>query len=230
MVASLIKLLFPARCACCGAVAGGSDVCVRCKEKITYINPPVCELCGSELKRCGCKNRKYAFDRAVSAIVYEGAVRNGIRRFKFEGKVAAGRFFADEMLRVISREYGDVKFGLLLAVPMSKLSLKRRGYNHCDILCGHISKKTGIEFDRRALTKLRESRQQHTLSWRERMTNLSGVFRADSKKVAGKTVLLADDIMTTGATLSECARAIKNAGAKEVFCVSAAMTELNRIN
>ncbi len=98
-MAGLLGLLFPRRCACCGQIIREEAVCDRCRERLRYVEPPICKRCGSALSDCHCENRRYAFDRAVAAMVYADAVKDGIKRFKFNGRTAAGRFFAEEMIR-----------------------------------------------------------------------------------------------------------------------------------
>ena len=218
--------LFPRRCAYCGAVIESSRFsCDECEKKLKRIEPPVCTYCGRNREKCNCNKKQNHFKSVAAPFYYEGIARRGLTRMKFNGKTYAAEAFSEEMLRTVENRYSDVKFDLMASVPMTKKQMKKRGYNQSELLSQMISKKLGLEYNPDLLVKLYEISPQHTLKGKERYGNVFGVFDVSAPEaVKGKTVLLCDDIKTTGATLNECAKILKINGAAEVYCICAAMT------
>lgn len=204
----LIFLLFPARCLWCGKPVAPEDFfCRACKGEST---PP--------------KPRQFTLERsrqvleARAPVPYLGGIRETLHQYKFRGKKGyagqLGRLAAGQAL-----EFGAA-FDAVTYVPLSKGSLRDRGYDQSGLLAGKIAKALEIPL-LPLLEKTRETKRQHTLGRAERLANARGVYRA-KPEAAGRTLLLVDDIVTTGATLCQCADALYEAGALRVYAICAA--------
>ena len=227
-VSHLLSLLSPKGkvCACCGAdLYGHPYFCERCLTLLPFNNECICSKCGRAtpqpcLACLECKANMPAFDAARSAFRYEGDVVRLVKKFKTGGQWLAAPF-ASRMAGFFGREFAEADF--LVHVPMTAAAQKKRGYNQSFLLAEELSARTGIPHERELLVKTRETPPQKELSRRERAENLAGSFRVHERaKCRGKTAVIVDDVLTTGATVSACARALKGAGAKRVWAVTAA--------
>lgn len=225
-VKAFLKSLFPQRCAYCGKViSADSFACENCKKSLSRIDGKICFGCGRETDYCSCRGEKYFLSQAAP-FYYEGVARNGLHRFKFRKGKQNAEAFCEEMAETVSKRYADVKFDCIVAVPMTKKSVRQRGYNQIDILCRGLEEKLGVRYESGALIKLYETRKQHGISLILRRGNLTGVFEVPNPEtVSGKTVLLCDDISTSGETFNECAKMLWLNGAKDVRCISVALTK-----
>lgn len=236
---SVIKLLFPDRCIICGDVTENNalKICKSCKELVRFTkDTECCRICsvpvekGETLCTC-CKTHRRYFVKNASAVVYEGAVRNTILRFKFEEKPFYYRGLAELIAAAVCERFKGVRFDMIAAVPLHKDRLKERGYNQAGLMAKYLSKKFSLPFADKELVKIRHTAAQSTLaSADERFKNVKGAFAAAKREVfKGKTVLLTDDIFTTGATLNEVSKVIMNSGAKCVYTATAAAVAEKRV-
>ena len=231
----LLNILFPPKCVFCGGMMEpGADgfICRRCRRNLPYTAEHICcARCGKpvasfgEKKLCAdCMKAPPRFVRCVSALEYTGNVRRSVLKFK-NGKPEYAKTYAELLAVVVGAMYGGVNFDALVAAPISPKRLKRRGYDQTARLSAEISARTGIPYIPGVLEKIRETPPQSSLNRNLRETNLNGAFRAaKADKIAGKTLLSVDDVMTTGSTLNECAKVLKAAGAKDVYAVTLATT------
>ena len=216
--------LFPRKCPLCGSLLKPNErICGKCSDNVVYIQPPVCRRCGRQIFDCTCRGESFSFSRCVSPFVYTKAVRNGIHRLKFRSVPESADYFGLFMTSAIRREYSDIRFDLVLSVPMHSADIHRRGYNQAELLAKSVSKRINVPTGSHILVKRVQNNTQHTLSRAERRSNVKGVFEVTRPHlVAGKRILLCDDIITTGSTLDACAAELLKAGASEVCCVTAA--------
>jgi len=191
--------------------------CAPLAEKRRPISIRRC-VSGADGGRCG--KRRRAFERCVSPFYHKGAAQNGIYTLKREGYVVTVAGFVGEMAEVVRREYGGIPFDLVTAVPLHKRELAERGFNQAEKLGRALAERLGLPYAT-VLTKITVTAPQKELKAVERSGNLLGVFDVCGA-VSGKTVLLVDDVITTGATLDECAKMLKIFGAAEVYAVTAA--------
>ena len=212
------RLILTNRCRLCG--------------KVIAIKGTLCENCDPEKQRIDKKAlllHTYCvkdFDRHTSPFYFDGDVRTGIHNLKYSGYKMYSEFFADEMVKVIERDFSDEKVDFFTCVPITKRKKYIKGYNQCDFLIKLISKAFGEKATPNLLVKIKETPNQVSLSRKERLTNLRGAFKVNEKyDVKGKTILLCDDVVTTGSTLSECAKTLRKAGAKKVISVTASMKD-----
>lgn len=217
--------VFPRRCLYCGMpIMPEQNVCDDCRENLPRIEAPICLLCGHQKADCICKQHKLKFNAVCAPFYYEDAVRTAVYRYKFENKDFLAADFARDMLKTVRREYAELQFDSVTYVPFTKKQMRTREWNPGETLARALAAELGLPC-RALLEKLYETESQHMLSARERTGNVFGVFEAcNLENVQGKTILLVDDIKTTGATLSECAKMLKLGGANSVYAVTFAVT------
>ncbi len=224
----LKELLFTTKYHCLSCkreIKEDTVLCEKCRKDFKLIdNAKACKLCGAEIFGEGdycldCKGKVVHFKRNYAAFPYVGAVRKTIRRFKF----LSGKYLHGFLSECLERKYADIEenIDLITFIPMTKKARRKRGYNQSELLAKGLSEKVGIDLVE-LLEKTRETKQQVGLNFRERQENLRGCFKCNAK-IKGKTVLVIDDVCTTGATLSEAAKALKRAGAKEVITLTVAV-------
>lgn len=216
--------LFPERCIFCDeAIPALTLCCDRCRSDIEVIHPPLCVFCGMSKTDCSCKRHRHRYDRIAAPFYCDGAIYQGILRLKRRDDPLAIDYFADQMAAVVRREFHTQQPSLITAVPMMTDAVYDRGYNQSILLAQSLAKRMNIPF-RAVLTKLYATKPQKSLHAWQRAGNVLGVFDVtDGAAVCGKTVLLVDDVLTTGATTDECAKMLKLYGADCVLCVTAAI-------
>jgi len=229
VMSQTLNLIFPRKCVACKAlIPYGSgfyrDVCDDCKVKLPLIRGKACSLCGRETRLCCCTGQAMQFSRLCAPFMYDGICKDMIRRFKFYKHPEHAVFFARITADVIQKEYGGLSFDLLVYVPLSKERLAQRGYDQTECLTANLSKILRIPYSKTALVKTVDNQTQHTLDKEARALNVLGVYMADKSLVKDKRILLIDDISTTGATLNECAKTLKLAGALSVHAAAIALT------
>ena len=227
LVWRFLDALFPPFCCNCGEL--GYELCPKCITKITLIDQQkICPICGdysNKARNCQkCQKSRPFFDQVRSWGEYSGVLRNVIRKFKFDHGIGLTRFLSDPSIEFI-RSWGLI-IDHIVPVPLSNSRLHERGYNQSALLATSVSRSLHIEIKHRALTRVKETLSQVGLNSKERQDNVLNAFYADRTIHRNKSVLVIDDIATTGSTLNECAKALKNAGAREVFCYTVAKTPL----
>ncbi|MGQ9485074.1 MAG: ComF family protein [Desulfosoma sp.] len=238
-LAWLADQVFPPQCAACGSMGGlgsGSPWCPECLDAVPWILSPLCPSCGRPYDRteampdhlCGeCLQGHYRFDAARSAALYEGAVRRGILQLKFGGRLhwapALGRLIAHHAPTRALLDQCD----LLVPVPMHLRRVRRRGFNQAALVARFAARSCSRPVHLSLLRRTRFTRPQTRLSRAERLRNVRGAFEVvDERAVRGRKVTVVDDVFTTGTTLSECADALKGAGAAWVGAVTVARVVL----
>lgn len=207
----------------------GGSFCPECERKMPYNDGYVCKKCGRALKEdypvcVECKRSLPEYTAARSAFSYEGDVVLLIRKFKTGAKYLA-RPFADLLAEAFFKHYGFAD--IILSVPMTKRALKRRGYNQSELLAKELSARLSVAYNGEMLVKTRDTEAQKFLTVRERAKNLAGSFRVcDRKGCKGKTVLIVDDVLTTGATANAIAKALFSAHASRVLVLTVASVPL----
>ena len=213
-------------CACCGKdLFSDGHFCEKCLEDLPFNLGFICNKCGRAIGEdypvcLECKAHMPAFDAARSAFLYEGEIVRLIRKFKTGAKYLADAFAENMYLHALS-DFADADFAV--CVPMTAGGEKRRGYNQSAVLAERVCSRAGLSFEEGVLVKAKETPAQKSLSFRERTENLKGAFRVhERKKCAGKNILIVDDVLTTAATGSAVAAALKSAGARKIYLLTAA--------
>lgn len=220
----LIAIFLPERCAFCGCVVAPYDtICEACQREISVITPPICRRCGHHKADCLCRGKRQHFDGVTAPFYYADAVRAGILRLKRRDDSLAIDTFAVYMARAVQREYEDETIDGICFVPMTKRRLQEREYNQGELLAKALGKQLQLPV-MPVLAKLYDTAMQKKMAFRIRRSgNVLGVFDVMDESVRDKTVLLVDDVLTTGATLNECAKMLKLYGAKRVLVVTLAI-------
>ena len=203
-------------CNSCGAeVFNGEYFCKSCEKELPFNDSFICEKCGrattAKTPVCDtCKNFYYSVDTARSVFNYEGVIAKLIKNFKYDNKKYLGEVFAFYLKPLLDEHFSSSDY--ITFVPMDEKALKKRGYNQTEILAKILSERSGIPLYL-GIEKFKPTEHQANLSKEERLNNLSGCFRlTDKKAIAGKTVLVIDDVMTTGATTQTVANLLKSKG------------------
>jgi ComF family protein len=229
---SLLDLVFPRPCAGCGGRAGNEFryLCWNCLTKIGFIEPPYCLLCGNPAAGalpdryvCStCKQHKPFFDCARSAALYSGLVKEIILDFKYRGAVWLGPDLGQLIYACLQTHFRAPNIDRIVYVPLHKSRERQRTYNQSLLLAKELAGLLGNRADD-CLVRTRPTESQTHLTSAERADNVRGKFAVKGQHdLKGQRVLLVDDVMTTGATVNECARVLKKAGAQEVLVLTVA--------
>lgn len=228
---SLVNLLFPLHCASCKSPLDPMDdagVCEVCKRSIRRTPKPYCRSCGrttdSAKDLCpDCARMHPYFDKAYSACLYEGVLKELVQQFKYRNKISLGASLAGLMIDFVN-ENRDVCDGIdiITFVPLERSRLRERTFNQSKVLAFNLARAFGIPLTD-TLVKSKSTSRQNELPREKRLVNLKGAFQVkDGPDFEGKRILLVDDVMTTGATLSECAKVLSERGAALVRCLTLA--------
>jgi competence protein ComFC len=222
---SSLDWLFPPKCGGCGA--SGSRWCEECQRKATLIQTPICLRCGlplhsqSSSQGCPkCRTHPLRVEALRSWAVFAGPIRNALHRLKYKGDIAMGEILARPLISMLQEQTWPID--LVTPVPLSIARRSQRGYNQASLLSIPLAFALGFEHRPGVLAKIKDTRSQVGLSYEERRTNVAGSFSAVGKDVAGKNILVVDDVTTSGATLDACAGALKQAGAQVVYAITLA--------
>lgn len=206
----LLDLLFPPKCPFCGRVQEQGGICPRCEKELPWVSE-------SEMIREGAGGL-----RCAGALWYEDLARKGLLRLKFQSVPAAAKPMGELIARCAAEKFSG-EFDTVTWVPVSRRRLRQRGYDQAELLARSACALWGVE-PVRLLDKVQDNPAQSGIrDAAARRANVLGVYDV-VEDVSGKRILLVDDICTTGATLTECIRVLKEAGAAEVMCVAAALT------
>ncbi|MDY0094318.1 MAG: ComF family protein [Candidatus Vecturithrix sp.] len=232
---ALLDFIFPARCVYCHRFLGDDRVlifCRSCWQTMPVITTPACPHCGAPFSSsatfrdtpdflCGmCRKSPPYFDRAFSAAYYAGVMKEAILQFKFQQKVGLGEPLARELIAQTSNRMNLRDYDLILPVPLHKTHQKQRGYNQAAILATYLARHYHISLLLNNLIRIREVKAQAQIKGRQaRKDNVKNAFCVkDPEKIDKQRVILVDDVFTTGATVNECSKMLKQAGAQTV-CV-----------
>jgi ComF family protein len=230
---ALLDLLYPRACAGCGRAPEERErgLCWTCRADLQMIAPPLCKLCGNPVEGridheyiCyHCDRLRPHFDRARSAGRFDGLLRQLVLDYKYHRAL----WLEAELLEILSVcasvHYSPADFDTVASVPLYPARRRHRGFNQAELLASALARRLGKPCRRRGLARIRRTPTQTHLTASQRLHNVTGAFEAASDgRWRGHRVLLVDDVMTTGATVSECARALKEAGAEAVFVVTLA--------
>lgn len=234
MIDSLLDAIWPRRCAVCGRPADrpGRHVCSECLMRIPFIPAKgCCAVCGRDVEGQSeeflCEDcigpNAPRFDRAASAVRFEGVAREMLLGYKFNSRLYLRADFADWIEGAVRARLDTAAIDVVLPMPLTTFHRMDRGYNQS----GYLADELGRRFERKVrydvLKRVGRPSRQAELHEDERRENVKGTIAVvNAQYVRGRTVLVVDDVMTTGSTLSECAKVLKEAGAGRVWCATLA--------
>lgn len=220
----VLDFALPPRCGGCGAIVVDIDsFCTDCWRKLEFL-PGGCGHCGLPLKGteaetcAACLARPPRLDRIRAAVGYDEISRSIALRLKYGRKIALARTMSRYMRPLI----GDLpQNALLVPVPLHRRRLWSRGFNQSAIVARELSRRTGVPLAVDALKRVRPTPPLKGMGMRQRRRTVAGVFRANaSAELGGRSIILIDDVFTTGSTANACARVLKRAGAERVDLIS----------
>jgi competence protein ComFC len=211
---NIINAIFPPKCIFCEAILdlkADINICCICYKKIPFINS---YNFNNITKRT--PNSNY-FDDIICLCEYSGIIKSALKKYKFNDKSAYHRTLAKMLSDKIKEMTNCINFDIIISVPLHKKKEMIRGYNQSLLISKAISNELGIKEKSRLISRIKNTRNQSMLDKNERSLNIAGAFKINiPDKVCGKMILIVDDIMTTGNTLNECCRVLKEAGANKV--------------
>jgi competence protein ComFC len=225
-----LGFFYPETCQLCGeqrATASEGYVCRRCWTQVRFIRPPFCERCGlpypgdltAPFECANCREMELHFNAARSAVVARGVAREAIHRYKYQRALWFEPFLADLLIREAAPILREQPWDFIVPVPLHSVKHREREFNQAQRLAHHLSEATGIPLNHKLLRRVMPTPTQTLLTREQRAANMRGAFQvSDPSGLEGKRIVIVDDVFTTGATTSACAKVLKSAGAGDI-CV-----------
>jgi ComF family protein len=232
----ILDFVYPQSCPMCSSPLkrDEEDVCEDCWRSLILLPFPYCPYCKSFLEdedemanhRCACLSRPK--DRRIMAVrsmgTFDDHYQKLVHRLKYDKKIRLGKRLAQSLGEKVTQDTGFTDCDMVIPVPLHRARHRERGFNQSEILAEGIARATGLALAKDVLKRKRHTKDQTYLNARQRAENVRGAFVVTQpEKINAKQVILVDDVMTTGATLNECAGMLQNAGAGKVFAVTLAV-------
>lgn len=225
---NIADYLIPSHCfSCSRAVTDGAVICKDCYKQIEKTKDNACDKCGRSDKRCDCKRFVFHFSGVTAPFINDGIAKKGLYGIKFASDEANADFYVHHMVKRLESRDVDLNFDSVTFVPMNLIKRWRRGFNQAELLANGVAQRLNIPLRSDLLYRSLLSKTQHkneTIA--ERFENAYKSYRRTKATISGR-VLLIDDIKTSGASLEACSRELLYAGAQEVFCLTALISDKN---
>lgn len=218
----ILDWLYPHTCPFCGKVTK-NPVCRVCAGKLPYVEEPLCKKCGKPIRSetaeyCfDCTRTEHSYDRGFGLWLHQQPVQRSVYQFKYHNRRIYSQYYAQEMVKRFKQAVFQWKIDLIIPIPLYKQRKKIRGYNQAEVLATQIGALLSLPVDAVSLKRIRATSPQKKLDVRTRKKNLNNAFALDKKAVLPRTVLLVDDIYTTGSTIDTAALVLKQAGVQKVY-------------
>ena len=230
-LARFFGILYPAFCGCCGCGLGPGErfFCTACAGSAESLSSPFCTSCGRPFishatadHLCHeCMKKRPPYDMARAQAIYKGVIKEAIHLYKYRHVRSLKGYLGGFIEEGARKWFPDAD--LAVAVPLHKMRLRQRGFNQSLFLAQRASKTLGIGLSVDGLARIKNTRPQVDLDRGEREANVRGAFKAiRPDEFKGRNVLLVDDVYTTGATVKECAKVLRAAGADKVCVLTVA--------
>lgn len=220
---ALVDLVLPPRCIACAQISTDLPFCKICQLSVSNVTNP-CSRCGiPNLGSSSCPNcsqNPLHFDLASAPFLYGGQVAVAISRFKYEGLSYLASFLGTLLYQYLQSI--ECTADLVVPVPLHQKRLKQRGYNQSALLARKLAYKAKIPLSCTALVRIKNTLPQTQLNRKERWNNVKNAFWVNPKKVDGRSILLIDDVMTSGSTATSCSLALKENGATKIHVLTLA--------
>jgi len=241
---AVVSVFFPAGCRICDKLLTGASrvpICSECLDSFPAPPDKKCEVCGQSIACMtstedqalvcrACQQKMYAFERARSYGIYEGPLVQAILLLKWERMEPLGAWFAGRLAEMALRESQSMAADIVVPVPLHRDRERSRGYNQAGLISKPLARELGLPHKAVLLIRTRPRPPKQVLTLEERWESVRGAFATrPGSQVDKKRVLLVDDVMTTGATLDACARALLESGAKSVLGLTIARAARNTL-
>lgn len=221
---AMIDLVFPRRCPICDEVMsyGAKGICGK-HELLPYVTEPTCMKCGKslddeELEYCAdCRTHTRSFERAYPVFRYVEPVASSVLAIKYHNKREYVEYYGSLVAERIRKAGLAERLQIILPVPVHRSKLRKRGYNQAELLADVVGRRLDIPVDNGHLLRVSDTTPQKELSPLERANNIKQALEVRALPAEWKTVLLIDDIYTTGATVQACTEALQEAGVEQVY-------------
>ncbi len=226
----LLDMVYPRRCPVCDKAVKpfGSLVCEACKEEFEYIGAPFCMKCGKTLKEegteyCGdCMRHRHLFDSGRALYAYK-SLSDSIYRFKYKGRQEYAAYYAVCMRERLGGWIRQCRADALVPVPIHASKRRARGYNQAESLAREIGREMGIPVESNLIVRVRKTAPMKDLSVAERQNNLKRAFKICRNDVKLNTIIIVDDIYTTGSTIDAMSYELRGAGVKRIYFLALAI-------
>lgn len=225
-----LDLLFPRVCPLCGAIVTKEEglICRNCvpKAKRLFLREPLCKKCGKQLES---EIQEYCFDctahpklfwQGVSLFAYQDEAKESMMGFKYHNKREFADYYAEQLMRRYGNRLRQAEAQAIIPVPLHAKKLRDRGYNQSEVLARRLGSALELPVYPKGLLRVQDTAPQKNLQGSQRGKNLYHAFRAGALPEGLVSVILVDDIYTTGATMNACSAALHKAGVRQIFCVS----------
>lgn len=235
-----IELLYPRRCPVCDEIVRNygilsvlseerQKICPKCMRKLRLLTPPWCMKCGKKLTEekefCSdCNRIAHHFERGRALYEYQSVARS-VYRLKYGGRQEYAEYYGEEMARYLKSFLCQIRPDGIVPIPIHRKRMKKRGYNQAALLARALGRCTGIAVYDKFLVRIKNTTPLKLQNPAERQNNLKKAFIIGENDVKLKTILLVDDIYTTGSTMDEAARVLKAHGAEKIYFVTLACGE-----
>ncbi len=225
----ILDVLYPPVCPFCGNILSAKEkatkrgICFKCSEKLPYIKEPCCMKCGKPLREeeqefcADCARHRLSFEQGRSLYLHTAMVQRAVYQFKFHNKRYYAKIFAKEAERFCGKWIERWGIDEIIPVPLHPSRKRERGFNQAELFAKELGKRVGIPVNTKAVCRIRKTKYQKQLDDIERRMNLKGAFSVHKKWNPKETVLVVDDIYTTGNTIHRVAEALKKAGVQKVY-------------
>ncbi len=238
ILSSLLEIIYPPRCHICMEFmdvhpVGRGDICDECFSNLIPLAHPYCSICGEPFKSkveedhlCEkCIRRKPFYDELRSPYLYEQDLMTAVQAIKYGGKSYIVKSMGPLLADFAKERITSMEDMIIMPVPLHKKKLRQRGFNQSALMVKEISPVLDIEADYFSLIRIRDTETQAGLNLEQRRKNVKGAFDLRGERnLKGKTVILVDDVATTGNTINECAKVLKKAGCEKVMGLTLART------
>lgn len=227
---TLTDLIYPRRCPVCDRAVSpfGSLVCETCKEAFEYVREPYCMKCGKKLEEeeteyChDCMRQRHLFDRGRALCSYR-SISDSVYRFKYKGRQEYAAYYAACMERSLGEWIRRCRPDALIPVPIHISKRRVRGYNQAEVLAKELGRRLGIPVESNLIKRVRKTVPMKELSVHDRQNNLKRAFKICRNDVKLSTIIIIDDIYTTGSTIDAMSYELRRAGIKRVYFVTLAI-------
>jgi len=224
----ILDIVFPPRCPICNELIsqGKIGTCDSCEGLLSFVEEPYCLKCGKPIEDekeeyCGdCKKRRHFFDEGRAVLIYDEHMSKSIYRFKYNGKQEYARFYGKIIYERLVRKIKQWNPDVIIPVPIHKSRMKKRGFNQAFLIAKELSKYSNIPVDNHILIRKIPTKVMKNLDAKERENNLKKAFIVVKNSVKLNSVVIIDDIYTTGSTVDAISRVLREAGVSKIYFIT----------